>query len=112
MRGPRPGRGMASAGDPVQIDRMARPKTRNLPDLSDLARPGARFELRVTPRAARDALSLQDGVLRVSVTAPPADGKANAAVRDLLARALGVAPSRLTLLRGQTARDKLFQLDG
>ena len=41
----------------------------------------------------------------------PEDGKANAAVIKLLAKALGVAKSRLVLVRGATSRDKLFRID-
>ena len=82
----------------------------SLPDLSARALPGARFEIRATPKARSNAV--EDGdVLKIRVTAAPEDGKANDAIRKLLAKALRVAPSRLTLLRGQTARDKLFQLD-
>ena len=80
-------------------------------DWADLAQPGAEFALRVTPAARRVALVLDEGGYRASVTAPPEDGKANAAVAELLARALGVAKSRLVLLRGATSRDKLFRLD-
>ncbi len=86
------------------------------PDLSYLAQPGRCLDVRVTPRAGRNAvLAPENGVgeiaLRVQVTAPPEDGKANRAVRKLLAGALGVAPSRLTLLRGAAGRDKRFRLD-
>lgn len=80
-----------------------------LPDLSALAQPGARLAVRATPRAKREAIEPGDP-LRVWVTAPADEGRANEAVRKLLAMALGIAPSRLTLLRGQTARDKLFQV--
>lgn len=81
-------------------------------DLSHLARPGAEFVLRVTPRARRTAVEDGgDGVLRVRVTAPPENGRANAAVIAALAEALGVAKSRLTLLRGTTGRDKRIRLD-
>jgi len=45
------------------------------------------------------------------VTVVPEGGKATAAVVTLLAKALGVAKSRLTLLRGATGRDKVFRLD-
>jgi len=41
----------------------------------------------------------------------PENGKANAAVQKLLARALGIAKSRLILIRGHTAREKVFQVD-
>ena len=81
-------------------------------DLSERAVSGAEFALRVTPRGGRDAIELtEDGGLKVRVTAVPEDGKANAAVRKLLAKALGVAPTRLELIRGATSRDKVFRLD-
>lgn len=79
---------------------------------SDLAVAGAEFALRVTPRARREEITRDAGGLRVAVFAPPEDGKANAAVQALLANALGVAKSRLTLVRGATSRDKVFRLDG
>lgn len=83
-----------------------------LPDLSALAVPGARITARVTPRGGRDAVTLDEaGGIHVRVTAPLEDGKANAATRKLLARALGIAPTRLTLTGGATARDKTFRVD-
>lgn len=87
---------------------MARPRG---PDLSARAQPGAEFALRVTPRAGRNALTETDGQLRAQVTAVPEDGRANRAVQALLAEALGVARTRLSLIRGATSRDKLFRLD-
>ncbi|MBP9950911.1 MAG: DUF167 domain-containing protein [Cypionkella sp.] len=73
--------------------------------------PGAEFAVRVTPRARRAAISDEGGVMKVAVTAPPEDGRATAAVIEALAHALGVAKTRLTLLRGATSRDKVFRLD-
>lgn len=87
---------------------MARPKLRNMPDLAALAQDGARIAVRVVPGAARDAVILAEAGLRITVTAAPEDGKANSAVRDLLARAMGVAPSDLTLVSGHKARAKVF----
>ncbi len=80
-------------------------------DLQALAVSGAEISLRVTPRASRNALRCEAGQIRVMVTAVPEDGKATAAVQTLLAQALGVAKTRLTLLRGAAARDKVFRLD-
>ncbi|WP_010138568.1 DUF167 domain-containing protein [Oceanicola sp. S124] len=86
---------------------------RDIPDLSPLARTGTEIAVRVTPRASRDRITREaDGTIRVYVTTPPEDGKANEAVRRLLAKALGLAKSRLSLVRGQTARDKLFRVEG
>jgi len=79
-------------------------------DFSDLARPGTEFAVRVTPRAGRNVVLREEGRLRVLVTAVPEDGKANLAVQKLLAGALGIARSRLALVRGQTGRDKVFRV--
>ncbi len=82
------------------------------PNLCDLAAPGTLIAVRVTPRARRTSVVREGAGLRVHVTAPPADGKANAAVTEALARALGVAKSRLVLVRGHSSRDKLFRVEG
>lgn len=84
---------------------------KKLPDLSHLARPGTEIPVRVTPRAARNAVTEEEDRIAVRVTAPPEDGKANEAVRKHLAKALGVAKTRLTLIRGATSRDKTFRVD-
>ncbi len=87
---------------------MAKPKLQNMPDLSQRAVPGAEISVTVTPKAARDGIAVREGAIRIAVTAPPENGKANAAVRAILAKAMGVAPSKLTLKRGQTSREKTF----
>jgi uncharacterized protein YggU (UPF0235/DUF167 family) len=55
---------------------------------------------------------VRDGVLLVRVSAPPLEGRANRAVRRLLADWLGVAPSSVTVVRGERSRDKLIEIDG
>lgn len=72
---------------------------------------GTIIEVRVTPNASREQVTRDGARFVIRVTVPPEDGKANKAVTRLLAKALGVAPSRLTLLRGATGRDKQFRLD-
>jgi uncharacterized protein YggU (UPF0235/DUF167 family) len=78
---------------------------------AELAITGAEFPCRVTPRARKTGIERDGATIRVAVSAPPEDGRANAAVAEALAHALGVAKTRLTLLRGATSRDKLFRLD-
>ncbi|RYG33350.1 DUF167 domain-containing protein [bacterium] len=75
--------------------------------------PGQTFAVRVTPRGGRNAVEPpeSEGPAKVRVTAPPADGQANEAVLRVLADALKVAPSRLTLVRGHSSRDKWIRLD-
>lgn len=80
------------------------------PDLSHLATPGATVTVRVTPKASANGIVLRDGQIRVNVTVVPEGGKANAAVQKLLAKAMGVPKSRLELIRGATARDKVFSV--
>lgn len=80
-------------------------------ELRHLAEPGTRIAVRVTPRASRNAITVDGDVLRIAVTTVPEDGKANAAVIKLLSKALGIARSRLVLVRGETSRDKLFRVD-
>ncbi len=69
--------------------------------------------MRVQPRASRDGLGgVREGALVVRLTAPPVEGAANAALLKLLAKALGLPPSALELLRGQSGRDKLVLARG
>ena len=72
----------------------------------------ARLTVRVTTRAARariDGFDI-DGVLRLRVTAPPAEGEANAAVVKLLSRTLGLPARDVVLVSGATARRKSFEV--
>src|SRR2546428_13051623 len=73
----------------------------------------SRLSPRVQPRASRDEIvGWQDATLRLRVTAPPVAGEANTAVARLLARALGVPPSAISVVRGLRGRDKLVSITG
>ena len=75
--------------------------------------PEARLTVQVRPRAALDAVDGWVGpALKVRVTAPPAGGAANEAVRAVLARALGCPRSAVEILRGATTRTKLVRIVG
>jgi hypothetical protein len=72
-----------------------------------------RISVRLTPRGGRDGIDGWDGdVLRVRVAAPPIDGRANEAMLRLLAKALGVPASNVTLASGAQSRIKLVDVDG
>ncbi len=67
----------------------------------------------VRPRAARDAIvGVHGDALDVRVRAAPTDGRANDAVRDLLAETVGIARSRVELMTGGRSRIKRFRLRG
>lgn len=73
----------------------------------------ADLRVRLTPRGGRDAVTgVVDGVVQARVAAPPADGKANAALCRLLARRLDVAAGRVSVVRGHTARVKTVRVEG
>jgi len=74
---------------------------------------GARLEVRVHAGARRELLdTTRPGAVVVHVTAPALEGRANRAVRRLLAKRLGVAPTRLSIVRGEHGRDKVIEVDG
>ena len=67
----------------------------------------------VAPRASRQGIGPVVGDrLRVAVTAAPVDGKANDAVADVLARALGLRRGAVEILRGETSRRKTVRIHG
>ena len=73
----------------------------------------SRISLRVRAGAHRDEIvGVRDGVLLLRVVAPAHDGRANRALRRLLAERLAVAPSRVMIVRGQRSREKLVEVDG
>jgi uncharacterized protein len=75
--------------------------------------PGGLLAVRVTPRAGRnEVVGWSGSALHVRVTAAPEAGEANRAVTSLLARAFGVPPSAVCLVRGARARAKLFRVGG
>jgi hypothetical protein len=80
-------------------------------DLRALAVPGAMIAVRVTPGARRAAVEIVDGVVRIHVRAVAEAGRATEAARRALAEALGVAPSRVVLVRGAASREKLFRVE-
>jgi uncharacterized protein (TIGR00251 family) len=73
----------------------------------------AQIDVRLRPRGSRDELlGMRDGVLQAKVTAPPVDGKANTALCKLIAKRVGVAPSRVSVVRGAKSRDKVVRVEG
>lgn len=85
------------------------------PALAPWAEGGlSEMRVRVTPRAASARLAVEADaagpLVRVWVTAPPAEGAANDAVVRLLAKALGRPKSALEIVRGAASRDKVLRI--
>jgi uncharacterized protein YggU (UPF0235/DUF167 family) len=91
---------------------MAKPRAEYPPAeaIRALADSAGRLAVRVTPGAREDALAIDGGKLMARVRAVPDSGKANLAVLALVAKALGLAPSHVQLLRGSTSREKLVSI--
>jgi uncharacterized protein len=71
------------------------------------------FWLRVKPRSRREALSVDSsGELRLEVSAPPLEGRANQACARFLARALRLPEACVSILRGRQSRRKLVRVTG
>jgi len=74
---------------------------------------GNDLAIKVIPRASRDeVLDVVNGELRIRLRAPPVDGEANRALLKFLGRQLGLPPSALQLVRGQTGRHKCVRIPG
>ena len=74
---------------------------------------GATFALRVHPRARKNAITGATGdALKLAITAPPVEGKANQACIEFLAEFLNVPRSSVTIVAGQTSRNKVVRIAG
>jgi uncharacterized protein len=71
---------------------------------------GAALAVRVTPRASKNEIVevLRDGTVKIHLTAPPVDGKANEALLKFLAGILDIAQTRIEIVAGLGSRDKLI----
>lgn len=74
---------------------------------------GVLLDVRLRPRASRAGVGgVREGALELRVGAPPVEGEANAAARELLAAVLGVSRARVALHHGEKSRRKVFRIDG
>ena len=75
--------------------------------------PVRRLAVRLQPKARKnEVVGDRDGVIVIRVTAPPVDGKANAALIKFVAKRLGLPKSAVTLVRGERGREKLLEISG
>ena len=73
----------------------------------------ATLSVRVVPRSSREGVAgYSEGVVRIRLNAPPVSGRANEALTRYLAKALGVSRGRVTLVSGETGRNKIVRVAG
>jgi uncharacterized protein (TIGR00251 family) len=74
---------------------------------------GTTFAVKVHPRAKKNAITGEVGdALKVSLTAPPVEGRANEACIEFFAKLLNVPRSSVTIAAGQNSRNKLIRVTG
>ena len=79
----------------------------------DVARGTVTFAVRVQPRASRDAIAgVMDGALKVRLTAPPVEGRANEALIDFLSSILKTSKSAVRIRSGEQSRSKRVEIFG
>lgn len=71
------------------------------------------LEIRLQPRGGRDqVMGERDGAVLIRISAPPVDGKANAALIAFVAKTLRAPKSSVAIIRGETSRNKVIRVDG
>ena len=74
---------------------------------------GIQFAAAIQPRASRNQiLGIHNQCLKIKLTSPPVDGAANQACTKFLAKAFGISPSRVSIVKGETSRNKTIQFEG
>ncbi|OHD53730.1 MAG: hypothetical protein A2Y33_06955 [Spirochaetes bacterium GWF1_51_8] len=69
-------------------------------------------DIKAVPRSKHTSAELAGETVVVRITAPPVDGKANDAVAVALSEILGIPKRDITIMRGQTSRNKTIEIEG
>ena len=86
--------------------KKSRPKDKDSP-------AGVTLTVRIQPRASKnEVVRLENGGLKIRLTAPPVDGAANEALVKFLADRFSVAKSQVEIVSGHTSRDKIVRISG
>ena len=69
--------------------------------------------MQIQPRSSKDQIvGLHNGRLKIKISAPPVDGKANQALIEFIAKALGVSKSKVEIVKGRSSKLKTLQISG
>jgi uncharacterized protein (TIGR00251 family) len=76
-------------------------------------RPDAVIKVKVIPRASRNQIvGFEETMIKVKLTAPPVEGRANKALKELLAKRLAVSKGCVDIISGKQSRQKLVRIHG
>ncbi|MDY7034257.1 MAG: DUF167 domain-containing protein [Thermodesulfobacteriota bacterium] len=83
------------------------------PFYADTTESGVVLKVWLQPKSSRNEIKgLHGDTLRVSVTSPPIEGRANKALCDLMAKEFGVSKSQIEIIKGHKSRTKIIKIDG
>jgi uncharacterized protein (TIGR00251 family) len=72
------------------------------------------LHLKITPRSSKNEIigELPDGTLKIKLKAPPVDGEANKELIKFLSKEFNIAKSKIKIVKGETSRNKVIEIDG
>lgn len=68
------------------------------------------INVKVVPNSSRNSITAEDEYIKIKLTAPPVDNKANTAITEFLAKQLKVSKTSVTIISGQTSKNKIISL--
>ena len=68
------------------------------------------FTLRILPNSSKNEIIKADGAIKVKITAPPVDGKANKALLELLSKTFKIPKTSFSIVKGETSKDKTLSV--
>ena len=74
---------------------------------------GIRFSAIIQPRSSKNEVTgLYNDALKIRLTSPPVDNKANKACMSFFAKWLGISPSKISIVQGLSSKNKIIEVDG
>ena len=71
------------------------------------------IQVQIQPRSSKDQIiGIHNGRLKIKISAPPVDGKANQNLIEFIAKALGVSKSKIEIVKGRTSKLKTLKISG
>ena len=74
---------------------------------------GIRFSAIIQPRSSKNEVTgVYNDALKIRLTSPPVDNKANKACMSFFAKWLGISPSKISIVQGLSSKNKIIEVDG